>query len=342
MKSNSIVPRREILKGLGAAGALTILGRGTGFTQNKVNRLNVRGGAIDVHHHHQPPTFGSIGRGGPWTPEKTLEQMDKFGISVAILSMTQMGDVLYTGTETGRKNVRTGNDYGAKLMQEHPKAFGLFGGVPLPDIEGTLKEIEYCFDTLKVDGIGIYTNDNKGHWPGDKYFEPMWQELNRRNAIVYMHPLAPVCCSRLEYGPNAAMLEYDFDVTRAVASIVVNGVMFRYPNIRFITVHSGGAVPMLAGRMKDRVPNGSEQYLPNGLYTELRKWYYDIAHASFPWPMAAMMKFMPHDHILFGTDYSPEPIESTVNEIPNLGLSNEFMQNMGRKNAERLFPRFKI
>jgi len=137
------------------------------------------------------------------------------------------------------------------------------------------------------------------------------------------------------------MLEYDFDVTRAVASIVVNGVMFRYPNIRFITVHSGGAVPMLAGRMKDRIPNGSEQYLPNGLYTELRKWYYDIAHASFPWPMAALMKFMPQDHILFGTDYSPEPIESTVNELPNLGLSNEFMQNMGRRNAERLFRRFK-
>ena len=89
------------------------------------------------------------------------------------------------------------------------------------------------------------------------------------------------------------MVEYDFDVTRGVASIVVNGVMFRYPNIRFITVHSGGTVPMLAGRMKDRVPAAAEQYLPNGLYAELRKWYYDIAHASFPWPMAAMRAFMP-------------------------------------------------
>ncbi|PYS37063.1 MAG: amidohydrolase, partial [Acidobacteria bacterium] len=248
----------------------------------------------------------------------------------------------YNGTEKGRAAVRTGNDYGAKLMQQYPKKFGLFGGVPLPDIEGTMKEIEYCFDTLKIDGIGIYTNDNKGRWPGDKYFEPMWQELNRRNAIVYMHPLAPVCCSRLEYGPAAAMLEYDFDIARAVASIVVNGVMFRYPKIRFITVHSGGTVPMLAGRMKDRIPNGAEKYLPDGLYTELRKWHYDVAHATFPWPMAAMMKFMPHDHILFGTDYSPEPIESTVNELPGLGLSDEFMQNMGRRNAERLFPRFKV
>jgi len=345
MKDNSGTSRREVLKRLGTAGAVAILGGSSAFTQEKVNKVNVRGGAIDVHHHHQPPSLGpgagGRGGGGPWTPEKTLAQMEKFGISVAILSMTQMGDILYTGTEAGRTAVRTGNDYGAKLMQQHPRQFGLFGGVPLPDIEGTLKEIEYCYDTLKVDGIGIYSNDNKGRWPGDKYFEPMWQELNRRNAIVYMHPLAPLCCRSLDYGPAASMVEFDFDVTRAVASIVVNGVMFRYPNIRFITVHSGGTVPMLAGRMKDRVPNGSQKYLPNGLYAELRKWYYDIAHAAFPWPMAALMKFMPHDHILFGTDYSPEPIESTVNELPGLDLSKDFMQAMGRGNTERLFPRFK-
>jgi len=279
--------------------------------------------------------------GGPWTPEKSLEQMDKFGIGVSVLSMTQMGNVLYRGDETGRRNVRVGNDYGASVMQKWPKRFGLMGGVPLPDIEGTLKEIEYAYDTLKVDAIGIYTNDNKGRWPGDEYFEPMWQELNRRGAIVYMHPLAPTCCSNLKYGPAASMVEYDFDITRAVASIVVNGVMFRYPKITFITVHSGGAVPMLVGRMKDRVPNGSEKYLPNGLYAEVRKWYFDIAHASFPWPFAAAKAFMPEDHLLFGTDYSPEPIESTVDPLPGLKLQESFYQALGRGNAEKLFPRFK-
>ncbi len=268
--------------------------------------------------------------------------MDKFGISVAILSMTQMGDTLYNGTEAGRTSVRTGNDYGAKLMQQYPKRFGLFGGVPLPDVDGALKEIEYCYDTLKVDGIGIYTNDNKGRWPGDKAFEPIWQDLNRRRAIVYIHPLAPTCCSNLNYGVGPQMVEYDFDVTRAVTSIVLNGVMFRYPDLRFITVHSGGTVPMLAGRMKDRVPPESTKYIPQGLYAELRKWYFDIAHAAFPWPMAALMKFMPQEQILFGTDYSPEPIESTVDELPGLALSPAFMQMMGRGNAERLFPRFKV
>ena len=137
------------------------------------------------------------------------------------------------------------------------------------------------------------------------------------------------------------MLEYDFDVARAVASIVVNGVMFKYPNLKFITVHSGGTVPMLAGRMKDRVPRDAEKYLPNGLYAELRKWYFDVAHATYPWPYAAMKAFMPESQVLFGTDYAPEPIESTVDQLPGLKLPKQFEQMMLRGNAERLFPRFK-
>ena len=119
--------------------------------------------------------------------------MDKFDIAVAVLSLTQMGDLLYDGTEKGRANVRLGNDYGAKLMSDHPKRFGLFSAIPLPEVDASLKEIEYGLDTLKADGIGIYTNDNHDRWPGDPYFDPIWQELNRRKAIVYIHPLAPKC-----------------------------------------------------------------------------------------------------------------------------------------------------
>jgi predicted TIM-barrel fold metal-dependent hydrolase len=331
--------RRAFLQAIAATGAASLAPSSGLFGQERVVKLNVRGGAIDVHHHFVPPG-GTANR--PWSPEMSLEQMDKFGIGVAILSMTQNGDLLYNGTEKGRAAVRAGNEYGARLMQQHPTKFGLMGGIPMPDLEGSLKEVAYAYDMLKVDAVAIYTNDNKGRWPGDPYFEPLWQELNWRNAIVYMHPLAPTCCGSLQYGPSASMLEYDFDVTRGVASIVVNGVMFRYPNIRFITVHSGGTVPMLAGRMNDRLPRGSEKYLPNGLYAELRKWYYDIAHASFPWPYAAMKAFMPESQILFGTDYAPEPIESTVEQLPGLKLPRAFEQMMLRGNAERLFPRFKL
>ena len=331
--------RRQFLQALAVAGAASLTPLSGAFGQDRVVKLNVRGGAIDVHHHFVPPG-GTTNR--PWSPQMSLEQMDKFGIGVAILSMTQNAELLYNATEKGRAAVRAGNEYGAELMQRYPKKFGLMGGIPMPDLEGSLREVEYAYDTLKVDAIGIYTNDNHGRWPGDVYFEPLWQELNRRNAIVYMHPLAPTCCSDLKYGAASSMVEYDFDVTRGVVSLVVNGVMFRYPQIRFVTVHSGGTVPMLAGRMNDRIPRGAEQYLPNGLYAELRKWYYDVAHATFPWPYAAMKAFMPESQILFGTDYAPEPIESTVDPLPSLKLPRAFEQMMLRGNAERLFPRFKV
>src|SRR6266849_3154298 len=317
------------------------IGGGQSSRRNLLKTLAVAGAAAALR-----TGPGGRGRGGlgPWTPEQSLEQMDKFDIAVAMMSMTQMGDILYDGTAKGAAAVRTGNDYGAKIMAEHPKRFGLFTGVPLPDIDGVMKEIEYGLDKLKADGIGIYTNDNHNRWPGDPYYEPMWQELNRRNAIVYMHPLAPQCCRDLNDSVPNAMNEFDFDITRACTSILANGVLHRYPNLKIIIPHSGGTMPMIAGRIKDRYPHDPkrDEYIPNGVIPELQKFYIDIAHASFPYPMAAMLKFAQPDHVLFGTDFSPEPIESTVNELPKLGLSAQVMRAIERENAERLFPRFKV
>jgi len=337
--------RRRLLKVLGALGAASA----TGFASRQlfadgVVKSSAAGGRIDVHHHHIPPALRQGTGGHNWTPELSLQMMDRFDIAVAILSMTQMGDILYDNTEKGRKAVRLGNDYGAQVMSDHPKRFGLFSAVPLPDIDGVLKEIEYGLDTLKADGIGIYTNDNQGRWPGDPYFEPMWQELNRRHAIVYMHPLAPQCCRSLNDGVPTSMNEYDFDTTRACTSLLANGVLHRYANVTIIVAHSGGTMPVLSQRVKDRYPHDPkhDEYIPNGVIPELQKFYVDIAHASFPAPMAALLKFALPDHIMFGTDFPAEPIETTVDQLPNLDLPPQLAKAIDRGNAERLFPRFKV
>ena len=145
------------------------------------------------------------------------------------------------------------------------------------------------------------------------------------------------------WSPHMSLEQMDqFGIGVAILSMAQNGELLYNGTEKVMTVHSGGTVPMLAGRMNDRIPQGAEQYLPNGLYAELRKWYYDVAHASFPWPYAAMKAFMPESQILFGTDYAPEPIESTVDQLPGLNLPRAFEQMMLRGNAERLFPRFKV
>ncbi|HTA71214.1 MAG TPA: hypothetical protein VK776_23170 [Bryobacteraceae bacterium] len=329
---SSGVSRREFLKAFGVArttGATGAIMSSRHLFGQQVNKSTAKGGRIDVYHHDASPAVeigpGRAGR-APWTPELSLQQMDKFDNAVSILSMTQLGDILYDGTEKGRKAARTGNEYGAKLMADHPT------GVPLPE------------DTWKADGIGIYTNDNHNRWPGDPYFDPIWQELNRQSTIVYMHPLAPQRCRDRNDGGTAAMNEFDFDITRACTSILAGGVIHKYSSINIIIPYSGGTMPVLAGRIHDRCPGDPKhaEYIPNGTYTELKKFYFDIAHASFSMPLAAFLKFAPEDDILVATDFSPEPIESTVNEFPTSGLPTKLMAAIERGNTEKLFPRFKV
>jgi len=140
------------------------------------------------------------------------------------------------------------------------------------------------------------------------------------------------------------MVEFDFDIARACVSLLINGVLHRYPNVRIIIPHSGGTMPMLAGRIMDVYPKDAKhaEYIPNGVIPELQKFYLDIAHASYPYPLAAMLKLALPDHILFGTDYPFALIGKTADELPGSGLSAGQMRATERENAEKLFPRFKV
>jgi predicted TIM-barrel fold metal-dependent hydrolase len=347
-----ITDRRNFLKVCATASAAAI-GSSTGLVaQGSAYKVTARGGSIDVHHHHTIPNLGGGGRGGAptgtgggragWTPQRSIEQMDKFGIAASIMSLSMAGEVLYDKTERGRTAVRTANDFAAKMMQDYPKRFGMFASIPFPDVEGSLREIAYAYDTLKADGISIYTNDNQGHWAGDPVLEPIWQELGRRKAVILMHPWVPACCTNLTYGTAATTYEVDFETSRAVTNILLNGVLFRYPDIKLITVHAGGSLPALSGRMEDRVPNDKKQYMPNGFIAELKKLYYDTADATYKAPWTAMTAIIPPTQILFGTDYGPVAIERTTDHMPALGLSRNVLEMVERGNAERLLPRFKV
>jgi 6-methylsalicylate decarboxylase len=217
-----------------------------------------------------------------WTADTSLNVMEKHGTETAILSFVVPAEFVYDGSEKARSLARRANEYGAKLVIDHPKQFGFFATLPLREPEASLKEIEYCFDTLKCDGTILLTNAGD-KWPGDPLFAPIFDELNRRKSAVFLHPSTPNCCRNLVAGVPDYVVEYDFDTTRAVVSLLFSGTFSRCPNVRWIVNHSGAAVPTLAGRIKDRVPGdtanfkahaeGKNEQIPNGAYYELKRLY---------------------------------------------------------------------
>ena len=348
--------RREFLKVLAAVGAGAIVPASGLLAQTPRPPALAKPGLIDVHHHYRPP-FGAAaggGTGGNWTPAKSLEVMDKYGIATAILSAVAYGEEVYNGGEAGRSMARRYNEYAAKLVSDNPKRFGFFAVIPYPDAETSLRDIEYAFDTLKADGVGILSSIGD-KWPGDPAFLPAFQELNRRKAVAFIHPFVPQCCRQLIVGGESA-LERDFDTTRAVTNLLYTGTLSQLPDIRYIINHSGAAVPVLAGRIKDRVPgastslgsgkqpinhDGKTDKTPNGVFYELRKLYYECGHAGYPAAIAALTKFAPTSQLLFGTDYPIEDPDVTLSELVKNGLSPEVLRALHRGNAERLFPRLK-
>jgi len=212
--------------------------------------------------------------------------------------------------------------------------------LPLPDQEGSLREIEYAYDVLKADGIGLLSSYHD-QYPGDPAFVPVFEELNRRKAVIFLHVIVPPCCGNLVPGGPSSMSEGDFDMVRCIESLMLNGCFSKFPDIRYIVNHSGGAVPVLAGRIQDRFPKDRLAGVPGGVMGALKKLYYEVAHATYPAPLGALTKFVPTSQMMFGTDYPAEPIETTTKPLAEFGFSARDLAAIDRGNAERLFPRLK-
>ena len=344
--------RRRFLEGLTALGAAALL-PGCAATTSRPAGKNL----IDTHHHFYPPEYLRIQyewedkrkirhnrEVGAWSPQRTLEEMDRGGVRTAVLSLASTPGVWFDLPPAQVGPVaRLCNDYAAQMMRDHPGRFGLFAALPMVDVDASLREIEYALDTLKADGIGLQTNYGD-KWPGDPVYRPVFEELNRRKAVVYFHPLVASCCARLSVGTFPAVIEVPHDTTRAVASLLLSGSLARYRDIKWLFSHAGGTVPMLAGRMEYFFASRRDihEIAPNGVEAEFRRLHYDTANATAPASMSALLKLVPDSQVVFGSDYPYVPIAEQAAALGKLGLTAGQVSGIESGNAARLMPRLTV
>ncbi len=267
---------------------------------------------IDVHHHIVPPTWYAALKQAKldnppmasWSPAKSIDDMDKAGITTAITSPTtpQVG---FLPPNDAARVAREANEWARKLATDHPGRFGVFAMLPMPHIDESLKEIAYVFDTLKVDGVGMMTNYGD-KWLGYAELAPVFEELNRRKAVVYTHPTGANCCVNLVRGVSDAAVEYGADTTRTITNLIFSGASMKFKDINFIFSHGGGVLAAVAERLRIQMVT-TLPYM--GKFTremvdhELKQFYYDTAQVSNEVTIQALAKLVGVSQIVFGTDY---------------------------------------
>jgi 6-methylsalicylate decarboxylase len=309
---------------------------------------------IDTHHHHYPKAYVSkvddvlrrtshafYPRLTKWQPSQAIEAMDKDGIAVSVLSIGTPS-VWLGEAAASRALARECNDASAKMQADCKGRFGHFATIPLPDTDGSLREIEYLFDTLHADGIALATNyDDK--YPGEEAFAPVFDELNRRKAVVYFHPTAASFAFNRVKDIPPPTLEFPFDTTRTIVSLMFSGTFARCPNIRWIFSHGGGALPMLAGRVVGLARNRPElaARVPNGVMAELRKLYYDVVGIGTRGAFTALKEIADPSRLLFGTDFPFWSPHETIEALAGMGLAPAELAAIERGNALALLPGLK-
>lgn len=329
---------------------------------------------IDVHSHYLPPFYQEAcrenGHANPdgmpylpsWSPEEHLTLMDRHSISKSILSVSSPGCHLVPGNDVlGRKLARDCNSYAADLKKRHPDRFGFFASLPVPDVQGCLDEIARAAEE-DCDGFVFMTNSH-GHYLGDQTLDPVFDELNRRKALIFIHPSTPQCpCSpeamasgqaTVKAAPFAGrwpnpMLEFFFDTARVVSNLFMSGTIKRCPDLKIILPHLGGAFPALLSRwtgFSELVP-GPWQGVPE---TEVvaafkKQIWFDMAGFCFPSQIRGLLKGVgvPHSRLLYGSDYPftradgvkvlAEQMDAGVKEL----FTAEEIEDLYHRNAEKL------
>jgi 6-methylsalicylate decarboxylase len=300
---------------------------------------------IDIHHHYLPPFYREravkwlkanastsdaiLG----WTPERALQVLDEAGIATAVLSITTPGFAFGDGKPMGSLP-RQCNEYAARLVSDHKGRFRFLTALPMPDVPAALREVEHGSDVLGASGVGLMSNYG-GRYLGDPQFAPLFDELNRRHALVHVHPTDAPCCKGLVADVPTPILEFAMDTGRTVSSLLWSGTFSRCPDIRFVFSHGGGILPMVMPRI---VGYGSHdpkllERVPEGPAAALAKLYVDTASIVDKPAFGAAHSWLGADRILFGSDYPWGNPAALLQAFNALGLSDEAAVKIRSRNV---------
>lgn len=309
-------------------------------------------GTIDVHHHIIPPVYTtSLAKIGitttngalfpQWSVQKSIDAMDRNGIKAAVTSISSPG-VFFGDKAFTIDLARRCNEFSADLVEGQPRRFGGFAVLPLPDIDAALAELAHALDVLKLDGVVLLSNVG-GTYLGSPEFGDLYAELNRRKAIVYVHPTEPFEKKFPEMRVPPSFFEFMFDTTRAVATLIQNNIPERFPDIRFILAHAGGASPYLTWKM-----SLTARYSGNDggqAISHLQRFYYDTALSTSRYPLGLLKELAGAGQIVFGSDFPFAPefvMASCLYELHHdVGFDAGALRRIRATNALDLFPRFK-
>jgi predicted TIM-barrel fold metal-dependent hydrolase len=302
---------------------------------------------IDVHHHFFPPAYlaaagDEIARDAPaldrilgWTVERDLAEMDAHGITRALISIAPPAMSLLDAA-AAKRLARTCNEFGARMVADHPERYTLLAVLPMPHVDETLDELAYAIEALRAVGVGLLSS-TAGAWLGDLPYDPVLAELDRQDAIVHVHPNAAQVQPRLP----GALFEFPFDTTRAIANFIASGAAAHYPRIRPIFSHGGGALAAILPRLLafGRASPAMRAAAPDGVLPLLRRFYYDVALSARSAHLASLLDFLPADRLLFGTDAPFLPTAATLEQLADDRLDPALRSAIESENALALLSR---
>lgn len=324
-------------------------------------------GIVDVHHHFVPDYYRSalleagivhpdgMAQIPSWSEAEALATMDRLGIATAFLSISSPGVRLGDPAAAAALARRT-NETAADIVRRYPGRFGFFAVTPLPDVTATLAEIAHVFDVLGADGV-VFESNFDGVYMGDEALDPVYDELDRRGATIFVHPTSPHCgCgvgaggdrpAGIALGYPRPMMEFLFETTRTITEMILSGRLDRHPGLNVIVPHAGACLPVLASRidlLKDAGPTPvADKHVD--VRAALRRLHYDLAGAPIPEALTALLSVADKARLLYGSDWPFTPVDACVSLKTALCgsdlLSAAEQASMLHGNARRVFSRLR-